>query len=130
MDAAAALADLTQVSSQIEAAAVFDESGALLASTRAGDAGGQELVEGARSLLAAAAAVRREGAPAVVRVEAALHAGSVFVVSEGPLAIVAITAPEPTSGLVVYDLRTCLRAVAAPPEKPKRRRKKADDAAS
>ena len=130
MEAAAALADLTQVSSQIEAAAVFDESGALLASTRAGDAGGRELVEGARSLLAAAVAVRREGGPAVVRVEAALRAGSVFVVSEGQLAIVAITAPEPTSGLVVYDLRTCLRAVAAPAEKPKRRRKKADDAAS
>ncbi len=130
MDAAAALADLTQVSSQIEAAAVFDESGAPLASTRAGDAGGTELVEGARSLLAAAAAVRREGAPAVVRVEAALREGSVFVVSEGPLAIVAVTAPEPTSGLVVYDLRACLRAVAAPAEKPKRRRKKADDAAS
>ncbi len=130
MDAAAALADLTAVSSQIEAAAVFDESGALLAATPAGDAGGQELVEGARSLLAAAATVRREGAPAVVRIEAALHAGSVFVVSEGPLAIVAVTVPEPTSGLVAYDLRTCLRAVAAPPEKPKRRRKKAGDAAS
>lgn len=130
MDAAAALADLTAVSSQIEAAAVFDESGALLAATPAGDAGGLELVEGARSLLAAAATVRREGAPAVARIEAALHAGSVFVVSEGPLAIVAVTVPEPTSGLVAYDLRTCLRAVAAPPEKPKRRRKKADDAAS
>ena len=52
------------------------------------------------------------------------------MISEGPLAIVAITPPEPTSGLVVYDLRTCLRAVAAAAEKPKRRRKKADDAAS
>ena len=130
MEAAAALADLTQVSSQIEAAAVFDESGTLLASTRAGDARGRALVEGAGNLLAAAVSVRREGAPAVVRVEAALRAGSVFVVSEGPLGIVAVTPPEPTSGLVVYDLRSCLRAVAAPAEKPKRRRKKADDAAS
>jgi len=130
MDAAAALADLTQVSSQIEAAAVFDESGAPLGSTLADDALGRSLVEGARGLLAAAATVRRDGAPAVVRVEAALGAGSVFVVSEGPLAIVAVTAPEPTAGLVVYDLRACLRAVAAPAEKPKRRRKKADDAAS
>ena len=130
MDAAAALADLTQVSSQIEAAAVFDESGALLGSTPADDTRGQGLVEGARNLLAAAVAVRREGGPTVVRIEVALGSGSVFVISEGPLAIVAITAPEPTSGLVVYDLRTCLRAVAAPAEKPKRRRKKADDAAS
>lgn len=127
---AAALADLTAVSSQIEAAAVFDESGVPLASTPANDARGRALVEGARGLLAAAATVPRDGSPAVVRVEAALRAGSVFVVSEGPLAIVAITAPEPTAGLVVYDLRTCLRAVAAPAEKPKRRRKKADDAAS
>lgn len=130
MDAAAALADLTQISSQIEAAAVFDETGTLLASTPAGETRGRALVEGARSLLAAAAAVRKEGAPAAVRVEAALRAGSAFVVSEGPLAIVAVTVPEPTSGLVVYDLRSCLRAVAAPAEKPKRRRKKADDAAS
>ena len=65
-----------------------------------------------------------------MRIEVAVGAGSVFVISEGLLAIVAITPPEPTSGLVVYDLRTCLRAVAAAAEKPKRRRKKADDASS
>ncbi len=130
MDPAAALADLTAVSSQIELAAVFDESGVPLASTPADDARGAALVDGARRLLEAAASARRDGAPAAVRVEAALGAGSVFVVSEGPLAIVAITAPEPTAGLVVYDLRTCLRAVAAPVAKPKRRRKKADDVAS
>ena len=46
MDAAAALADLKQVSSQIEAAAVFDESGALLGSTPAATPA-DRLVEGA-----------------------------------------------------------------------------------
>lgn len=130
MDAARALADLTEISSQVEAAAVFDESGALLGWTHADEAGARALVDGARDLLAAGANVRRDGGPGLVRLEAALAEGSVFVVREGQLAIVATTVPEPTSGLVVYDLRACLRALAAPAEKPKRRRKKADDAAS
>ena len=32
--------------------------------------------------------------------------------------IAAATTPEPTSGLVFYDLKTCLRSLAAEPEKP------------
>lgn len=130
MDAARALADLTEISSQVEAAAIFDESGALLGWTHADEAGARALVGGARDLLAAAASVRRDDGPALVRLETALAGGSVFVVRDGPLAIAATTVPEPTSGLVVYDLRACLRALAAPAEKPKRRRRKADDAAS
>ena len=48
--------------------------------------------------------------------------GSLFVVREGQLLIAATTGPEPTSGLVFYDLRACLRKAAEKP-KPKPRAK-------
>ena len=58
----------------------------------------------------------------MTQLEAALREGSVFVVREDGLGIVARRAPGPPSGLVFYDLRTCLRAVAAAKKpKPKRR---------
>lgn len=126
MAAAQALVDLTAISSQIEDAAVFDQSGSLVGSTIAGEAGGAALVQGARDLLAAAATVRRGGDSGLVRVEASLAEGGLFIVKEGALTIVATTVPEPTSGLVVYDLRACLRSLAAP-AKPKRRRKRSEE---
>jgi predicted regulator of Ras-like GTPase activity (Roadblock/LC7/MglB family) len=102
-----ALTELTELSSQVEDAAILGESGFVLAST--GDPErGEELARVAADLLAAAANVRPEG-PAVTRVEIALPGGSVFVVHEAGRTVVATTVPEPTSGLVVYDLRTALR---------------------
>ena len=74
-----------------------------------------ELLEGAGSALG------RE-ARAVSRLEVALREGSIFALTEGGLAIVARTSPNPSSGLVLYDLGTCLRAVAESRAKPKRRR--------
>ena len=56
--------------------------------------------------------------------EVALPGGSVFVASEGARSILATTAPAPTSGLVFYDLRACLRALDPPP-KPKAKRTRA-----
>ena len=48
-----------------------------------------------------------------------------FVVSEGGRVAVATTVPEPTAGLVVYDLRTALRRLdEEPARKPARKRKK------
>ena len=44
----------------------------------------------------------------------------VFVAREGGRTIAATTGPEPTAGLVVYDLRTCLGSIETP--KPKKRR--------
>jgi hypothetical protein len=38
----------------------------------------------------------------------------VFVVRDPDRAVVATTRPEPTVGLVFYDLKTCLRSAAAP----------------
>ena len=48
----------------------------------------------------------------------------VFVVRDGDRVAAATTVPEPTAGLVLYDLRTCLRRIEEPA--PKRRRKKTD----
>ena len=60
-----------------------------------------------------------------------------FVVRDGERLIAATTTPEPTVGLVFYDLKTCLRSITEPePEpKPKRRapakkKKEGDDAAT
>ena len=119
MDAAAALADLTEISSQVDAAAVVDAEGALLASTSADTAGGERLARAGLALLEAAAPVAG-GRRAVTRLEAALREGSVFVLREHDLVIVARTSPRPAAGLVFYDLGTCLHAVAEA-RKPKRR---------
>ena len=43
-----------------------------------------------------------------------------FVVREGGFTIGAPTGPKPTSGLVVYDLRTCVQAIET--AEPKKRR--------
>jgi predicted regulator of Ras-like GTPase activity (Roadblock/LC7/MglB family) len=129
VDAAQALADLTEISSQIHVAVLFDEEGTVLGSTLRDDARAQELVAAASDLLAAAAEVSPgSGMPA--QLEAATESGSVFVVGEGERRIVATTAPEPTVGLVFYDLKSCLRGVAEEPPKPRRRtrRKKTEEA--
>ena len=46
MDAAQALADLTEISSQIQAAVLFDESGAVQGSTLADDGAAEALADG------------------------------------------------------------------------------------
>jgi predicted regulator of Ras-like GTPase activity (Roadblock/LC7/MglB family) len=122
MDAATALADLTEISSQVEAAVVLDDAGAVVASTL-DDAGRSErLARTALDLLGAADKRFESGGRALTQLEAALREGSVFVAREGGRSIVATTTAEPTSGLVFYDLKTCLRSLAEPePARPKRR---------
>ena len=44
--------------------------------------------------------------------ELALSEGSVFFVRENDLYVVATTSPDPISGLVLYDLSSCLRQIA------------------
>jgi outer membrane biosynthesis protein TonB len=80
-----------------------------------------------------------------VQLEAALGDGHVFVVPEADRVIAAATRPEPTVGLVFYDLKSALRSSAAadepepkpeepkveepkPNPKPKPRAKSADEA--
>lgn len=126
MDAANALADLTEISSQVEAAVVLGEDGAVTASTLADGARADAIAHAARDLLAAADELS-PGGRTLVQLEASLREGSLFVVREPGACIAATTTPSPSSGLVFYDLKTCLRALAAEPKKPApkpRRRKK------
>ncbi len=126
MDAAQALADLTEISSQIEAAVLFRADGEVVAAT-GGD--GPALAASARDLLAAADAVRPGETP--IQVEVATREGSVFVVREGECLIAATTSAEPTVGLVFYDLKGCLRSAAeAPAPKKRTRRTKETDGAA
>src|SRR5919197_2880955 len=118
MDAQQALVDLTEISSQIQAAVVFDEQGKVAASTLEDDARAGELARGAARLLDEAAAVKiGDGAP-LTQLEAATPEGSVFVVREDKTRIAATTPPEPAVGLVFYDLKSALRQIHA--EEPKK----------
>jgi predicted regulator of Ras-like GTPase activity (Roadblock/LC7/MglB family) len=124
MDAQQALADLMEISSQVDAAAVISPDGDVVAAT-VSDEAARKLAQAASALVAAAPA---SDARTPTQIEAATREGSVFVVRDGERTIAAATGPSPTAGLVFYDLKTCLRALA---EKPKRRaRKKADGAAA
>ncbi len=117
MDAAQALGELRELSSQITAAVVVDAEGAVLAASP--DDAGAALAGTARELAAAAAELSSEGRD-VTRVEVELEEGAVFVVRDGAYTLAATTGPDPTSGLVVYDLRTCAQAIQ--PDEPKKRR--------
>jgi predicted regulator of Ras-like GTPase activity (Roadblock/LC7/MglB family) len=134
MDAAQAIADLTEISPQVRDVVVIGADGSATGSNLSDDAAATRLAEGARRLVDAAEALR----PGVSQLEAATLAGSVFVVRDGDRLIAATTTPEPTVGLVFYDLKPCLRAIEETPppaKKPAARKrapakKKADDAAS
>ena len=183
MDAAHALADLTEISAQIDGAVLADASGALVASTFAQEERGKELARAAAELLAAASEARADGQELVqvqaatprgsvfvvrdenhvvaatvdderagrmagaalelfrradeqreqqlVQLDAALGAGSVFLVRDEQRTIAATTGPEPTVGLVFYDLKSCLRSFTEdkPKPKPRPRRAKKDEEA-
>jgi hypothetical protein len=109
MDAAAALADLTEISSHVEAAVVADAEGKVLAAT--GDAErlgpvGRELLETAEEDFG--------GRRSVTKLEVALREASIFAVRERELVLVARTGPGPASALVLYDLGSCLQSIDPP----------------
>jgi predicted regulator of Ras-like GTPase activity (Roadblock/LC7/MglB family) len=110
-----ALAHLTEISSQIEAAVVLDREGTVLGSTLDDDRAGR-LAGSALELFRAADAQRGEE---LVQLDVAFGDGSVFVVRDGDRLIAATTRGEPTVGLVFYDLKTCLRGFGEPAPKPK-----------
>jgi predicted regulator of Ras-like GTPase activity (Roadblock/LC7/MglB family) len=126
VDVQQALADLQEISSQIEAVVLFGADGTVEGSTLAGEAAAKSLAEAAAALLDRAHALR-DGEGEVTQLEAALADGAVFVVRDGDRRIAATTVANPTVGLVFYDLKSCLRDSApAEKEKPKRApRKKA-----
>jgi len=123
MDAQQALADLTEISSQIEAAVLFDEQGGVVGSTLASEEAAQELAAAAGRLLEDAGAFRPAGGE-VAQLEASTQEGSVFVVRDGARRIAATTGPAPTVGLVFYDLKSCLRGTEEPATPKRRPRKK------
>jgi predicted regulator of Ras-like GTPase activity (Roadblock/LC7/MglB family) len=118
MDAKQALADLTEISSQIQAAVVFDDTGKVAASTLGDSLRADELAQAARGLLAAAEAVKT-GESALTQLEVATGDGSVFVVRTGKKIIAATTGSNPTAGLVFYDLKSALRNVKPKPAEKK-----------
>jgi predicted regulator of Ras-like GTPase activity (Roadblock/LC7/MglB family) len=131
MDAQQALADLTEISSQIHAAVVFDENGKVAGAT-VGDSGrANELAAAASELLEAADGVQT-GETQLTQLEVATGEGSVFVVRDGKTCIAATTGSNPTVGLVFYDLKSALKNVKPKPaaRKPAAPRKKTTTASA
>lgn len=129
MDAQQALADLTEISSQIHAAVVFDDKGKVAGSTLGDSGRADALAKAAGELLAAAEGVRTGESP-LTQLEVATADGSVFVVREGKTCIAATTGSEPTVGLVFYDLKSALRSVKTAPARKPATGKKTTTAAS
>jgi len=116
-----ALAHLTEISTQIQAAVVFDREGTVLGSIVDDDRAGR-LAAKALELFRAA---EQHGEQELVQLDAAVADGTVFVVRDADRLIAATTGPEPTVGLVFYDLKTCLRGFGEEPAKPKPKAKRA-----
>ena len=105
MDAAQALADLVEISAQIEAAVLASTDGTVLASTLADEERAKAVARDALELVQGAASAAGEPA----QLEASVPEGSVFVVRDEERLVTAVTGRDPTVGLVLYDLKTCLR---------------------
>jgi predicted regulator of Ras-like GTPase activity (Roadblock/LC7/MglB family) len=120
MDVAQALAELTELSSQVERAVVLGAEGEVLGSTADEPAATEALARAALDLVAAAGELHASP-DEVTRAEVELSEGALFVLREGGRTIAATTGPRPTAGLVAYDLRTCLHGIDEQ-AKPKRRR--------
>ena len=106
MDPGRALADLLEISPQLQAAALLAGDGEVAGSVGVPEARAGVLGRAVRELLEAAA-FRAEGH--VTRVHAELDDGDVFaVVGHGARTIVAVASGRPAPGLVFYDLKRCL----------------------
>jgi predicted regulator of Ras-like GTPase activity (Roadblock/LC7/MglB family) len=113
MDAAAALAELKSLSTQIQVVVLAGRDGSVTAATVADDRA-VRLGRLARDLVTGADAVRGDlGRDALAQLQAATPEGSVFVVVDGDRLAVATTGADPTVGLVFYDLKTLLRQLAS-----------------
>ena len=119
MDGHEALADLKQISVQIEAAVIADHGGVVLACSPDDGPTGELLCRLAREIWEAADASRRDlGRDALTQVELSTAQGSVFVVRDARHVLLATTAPDPTVGLVFYDLKSALHALDGQPGTP------------
>src|SRR5207302_11433581 len=98
-----ALIELTEISTQIEAAVVLDREGTVVATTLDDERAGR-LAGPALALLRAAEEAGPES-ESFVQLDAALRDGVVFLVADGDRVIAATTGPEPTAGLVFYYVK-------------------------
>jgi len=111
VEPARALADLVEISPQIEAAAVVTGDGELASSVGVPDGRASVLARTVRELLEGAAGFRHDGGR-VTQLHAELAAGDVFAVAGAAArAIVAVTRERATPGLLFYDLKRCLAAL-------------------
>src|SRR5262245_32630575 len=112
MDAPQALADLTEISSQVVDVAIIDGDGSIMATTAEDPGRAARFAAGIARLVEQADALREaRGLPDLAQLEAATLDGSVFVVRRNGRMIAATTRPDPTVGLVFYDLKHCLRSI-------------------
>jgi len=120
MDAGQALSELTEISSQIDFALIFDARGDLIEATLTDRQRAESLAFGAAALLACTtrAAGSERGEP--IQVELIYPEGSLLFLRQDALRIVALTSADPISGLAFFELRACLRKLAD--TKPSRRR--------
>jgi predicted regulator of Ras-like GTPase activity (Roadblock/LC7/MglB family) len=109
MEAAQALADLTEISSQIETAVLADADGSVVGSTFSEEDQGEAFAAAAAELVRAAEDSGELSSKELVQVQAASPQGCVFVVRDERHLVAAVTGAQPTVGLVFYDLKTCLR---------------------
>jgi predicted regulator of Ras-like GTPase activity (Roadblock/LC7/MglB family) len=110
MEAARALADLVEISPQIEAAAVVAGDGLPAGSVGVPEGRETVLARAVLELLDGAAAFRSEHGR-VTQIRASLGDGEVFAVAEEERTIVAVTREPAAAGLVFHDLKHCLAAI-------------------
>ena len=109
MDAARALTELAEISSQIELALIFDLRGELIEATITDRQRAESMAFAAAALLACTTQIAGPERDEPVQVELAYPEASILLVREGDLRILALTTPEPISGLAFFELRACLR---------------------
>src|SRR4029453_6585390 len=102
-----ALADLTEISSQIEAAVVFDREGKVIGATLDDGNPAGQLATAATELGRNPQEVKPGSTP--TQFEIATTEGSLFVVRDDDTYIAATTGDNPTVGLVFSDLKPPLR---------------------
>ena len=103
-----ALADLTEISTQLESAVLAGPDGSVVASTLTDAERASAVAENA--IGAPRGRPRRAGeSRQLTQVQAATREGCVFVVRDERHVLAGVTGPDPTTGLVFYDLKTTLR---------------------
>lgn len=112
--ASSALSELLEVSPQVDVSIIIErDGGRLIASApTSSDRVAGQLGDLCSRVLDAAERSRTElGREPIAQVEVATADGHLFVVADARWVVAAVTASDPTVGLVFYDLKTALRSV-------------------